>query len=71
MNLYGLLDVAAPTGLVKIAGWIVLFFFIGLVIIVISVIVIRAELKAVKKAEQEAAAALEQTQEGAVEKTKE
>ena len=71
MNLYGLLDVAAPTGLVKIAGWIVLFFFIGLVIIVISVIVIRAEIKAVKKAEQEAAAALEQTQEGAVEKTKE
>ena len=71
MNLYGLLDVAAPSGLVKIAGWIILFFVIGLVIIIISAFVIKAELKLVKKAEQEEATASGEAQEPIIEETKE
>ena len=59
MNVYGILDVGVPSALFVFASWIFLFFVIGAIIIIISVFVIRAELKVVKKKTEEAATVMD------------
>lgn len=49
MRYFVIADVAAPSGLVMVAGWTFLFLVIGVLIIIASVIIIRAELKKIKK----------------------
>ena len=60
-------DVAGPSGLVMIGGWIVLFFIVGFLIIIASVFVIRAELKHIKKLNATTALAESASTEGAAE----
>lgn len=50
MSCFALLDVAGPSALILMGQWIFLFIVVGFLIIIASVFVIRAELKAVKKA---------------------
>ena len=57
MRCFALSDVAGPSNLVLIGGWIVLFFIVGILIIIASVFVIRAELKHVKKINEASATA--------------